>query len=214
MRAYCVSTARVFIIFFCSLSLLFPCIVFRGEGINIWWSFDPFDFPSKHKIYTANGQDLLLFISLTEKRCFPPAKLTKPKVAAIFFFSLWLFFTMPHRDVYTSQLDGITCHPISGFCKRKCFLISVFALRVTHCRAEWSCEQSQLWPRPFEWKERDVKVMSIHLQFEIRRDGMELWRWKEEEDLGFKGFFVYMYSLMDFSSFFSSFFLLLLLLLF
>jgi hypothetical protein len=92
-----------------------------------------------------------------------------------FFFSV--AFSRCHIVIYTSQLDGLTCHPISGFCKRKCFLISVFALRVTHCR------RMELWTvaivtAPFEWKERDVKVMSIHLQFEIRHDGMELWRWK------------------------------------
>lgn len=213
MRAYCVSTARVSIIFFCSLSLLFPFIVFRGGG-------SIFDGLSIHLISQVNTKSIrrmgriFFFLFLSRKKDVFLLQSWPNQKSLPFFFFLCGFFSRCHIVIYTSQLDGITCHPISGFCKRKCFLISVFALRVTHCRAEWSCEQSQLWPRPFEWKERDVKVMSIHLQFEIRRDGMELWRWKEEEDLGFKGFFVYMYSLMDFSSFFSSFFLLLLLLLF
>jgi hypothetical protein len=82
--------------------------------------------------------------------------LTKQKVAAIFLFSM--AFSRCHIVIYTSQLDGLTCHPISGFCKRKCFLISVFALRVTHCR------RMELWT-----------VAIVTAPFWMKRE--ETWRW-------------------------------------
>lgn len=132
VRAYCVSTARVSIILFCSLSL-FHCIVFRGGSI--------FDGLSIHLISQVNTKSIrrmagssFFFISLKEKM-FSSCKVDrkrKKRKKSLLFFSLWLF-SRCYIVIYTSQLDGLTCHPISGFVKGNVSLFPCL-LSESHCR--------------------------------------------------------------------------------